>query len=556
VTGSALDRPITVVLLTGLLCAAHLAGLVPGITGLFHDDAVYVVLAKAVAEGHGYRAINLPTEPMQAKYPFVYPLLLSGVWRVFPSFPDNVIVFKLLNVVVLFVTLLLAARLYRQHVSPDPRAKLLFVVTVGTNVLIVTFARLVLSETLFLALVLAVLVLLTSEGDPPILALAALAAGATLTRSAGIAVIAAAALELVRRRAPRRALWFLALTLAFVAPWLVWQRVYGSAPVNVLLRYYVSYDVGSPAYVSMLTSPDRALQMLYGNLRYAGEMLDTLVPPAVWWLRPLVYGLLAVGVVTLCTGRRAPLVIFTAMYMLLVLGWPWHPGRFMTAVMPIALLGIFRGGGYVEGRAADVLWPRLVVPARWGIRAAIGIVVVIQLTWFALYLAQRVTPAFGTFERSGQWRGFEETAAWVREHTEPDAVLASGLDPLYYLYTGRHAVRPWFFRPETYFYPYGREAIDLGPVDEIVPELARLGVGYLIVDPLEDYVERTAAGRLFHAIVGAAAGAPPEPVFVSSDGLHRVYRLSRLPQPPHRAAEPARAPVVTTGAPRDEARRR
>jgi hypothetical protein len=79
-----------------------------------------------------------------------------------------------------------------------------------------------------------------------------------------------------------------------------------------LLRYYVSYDVGSPVYVSLLTSPDRALQMLYGNVRYAGEMLNTLAPPVVWWLRPVVYGLLAVGLLTLCTGRRAPLAIFTA----------------------------------------------------------------------------------------------------------------------------------------------------------------------------------------------------------------------------------------------------
>jgi hypothetical protein len=228
----------------------------------------------------------------------------------------------------------------------------------------------------------------------------------------------------------------------------------------------------------------------------------------------------------------------------------------MTAVMPIALLGIFRGGRYIEGRAADVFRPRFAVLARWGIRAAIAIVVVLQLTWFALYVARRVTPPFGTFERPEQWRGFEETATWVREHTEHDAVLASGFDPFYYLYTGRHAVRPWLYRPETYFYPYGREVIDLGRVDEIVPELARLGVGYLIIDPLEEYAERKGASPLFDAILAAGAGATPEPAFTSSDGLHRVYRLSRLPPPPHRGAGPARASVITLDSPRAEARRR
>jgi hypothetical protein len=551
VTGSALDRPIVVVLLTGLLCAAHITGLVPRVIGLFHDDGVYTVLAKAVAEGKGYRAISLPTEPVQAKYPFVYPLMLSGVWRLFPSFPDNVIVFKILNVVALFAMLLLAARLFREHVGPDPRAKLLFVVAVGTNFLIVTFTRLVLSEILFLTLVMAALVLLTREDDPPVLVLAALAAAAYLTRSAGVAVIATAVLELARRRAPRRALWFLGLTVVLVVPWLVWQRVYGSAPAHALLRYYVSYDVGSPAYVGLLTSPDRALQMLYANVRYVGETLDTaLVPPVGWWLRPVIYGFLAIGAITLCTNRRAPLAIFTALYLLLVVGWPWHPARFMTTVMPIASLCLFRGGWYVEVRAADVLRPRFVVLARWGIRAVIAIVVMFQIAWFSFYLAKRVTPPFGAVERPEQWRGFEETATWVRENTEHDAVLASGFDPFYYLYTGRHAVRPWLHRAETYFYPYGREATDLGPIDEIVPELARLGVGYLIIDPLEDYVERKAAGPLFDAILATAAGATPEPAFTSSDGLHRVYRLSRLPRLPTDAPS-SRAQFFTIGPPRD-----
>jgi hypothetical protein len=534
VTGRALDRPIVVVLLSGLLCAGHIIGLVPRVIGVFHDDAVYAALAKAVAEGRGYRAINLPTEPVQAKYPFVYPLVLSAAWRLFPKFPDNVIVFKILNVVVLFVVLLLAARLYREHVGPDRGGALLMVVAVGTNALIVTFSRLVLSETLFLALVMAVLVLLTRAGDPPVLVLAALAAGAYLTRSAGAAVIAAAVLELARRRALRRALWFVGLTVVLISPWLVWQRVYGVAPVNPLLRYYVSYDLGSSAYAGLLTSPDRALQVLYANIRYIGDTLDTaLVLPAVGWLRPVIYGFLAIGALTLCADRRAPLVIFTALYLLLVLGWPWHPARFMTAVLPIVMLCVLRGGGYVEARAAEVFRPRFVVLARWGVRAAIAIVIVLQIAWFSHYLSNRAIPPYGAVERGERWRGLAETATWIRENTEHDAVLASGFDPFYYLYTGRHAVRPWVPRPETYFYPYGRAEADLGRVDEIVPELARLGVGYLIVDPLEDYAERKAAASLFDAILGAAAGATPEPAFTSSDGLHRVYRLPRLSPPPH-----------------------
>src|SRR5712692_7478162 len=54
-----------------------------------NDDAVYVVTAKALANGQGYRTISLPLEPPQTKYPPLYPLLLSLIWRLYPQFPAN-----------------------------------------------------------------------------------------------------------------------------------------------------------------------------------------------------------------------------------------------------------------------------------------------------------------------------------------------------------------------------------------------------------------------------------------------------------------------------------
>ena len=75
-----------------LFCAAVLYGLAlsPDILGFYHDDGVYAVTAKALAEGKGYRIISLPGEPVQMTYPIFYPLVLSVVWRIFPDFPANI----------------------------------------------------------------------------------------------------------------------------------------------------------------------------------------------------------------------------------------------------------------------------------------------------------------------------------------------------------------------------------------------------------------------------------------------------------------------------------
>jgi hypothetical protein len=124
------------------------------------------------------------------------------------------------------------------------------------------------------------------------------------------------------------------------------------------------------------------------------------------------------------------------------------------------------------------------------------------------------------------WVGFEQTFAWVRENTQPDDLLATAYDPMYFLYTGRKAIRPALHRPATYFYPYGAARPDVGSVAEIKPQLVELGARYLIIDPLDGYAERQATTQLMDAIV-KSYGDQAQLVFTSSDGLHKVFRLAQ-----------------------------
>src|SRR5256886_2227427 len=48
--------------------------------GALNDDAVYVVLGKAIAQGDGYRSIHLVGAPLQVRYPPALPLLLAVPW--------------------------------------------------------------------------------------------------------------------------------------------------------------------------------------------------------------------------------------------------------------------------------------------------------------------------------------------------------------------------------------------------------------------------------------------------------------------------------------------
>jgi len=87
---------LALVIVTLLIGSAFM---IKGVTGVFHDDGIYVSTAKALAEGQGYRLINLPQEPRQTKYPPLYPALLALVWKLSPRFPKNLILMQWLTLV-------------------------------------------------------------------------------------------------------------------------------------------------------------------------------------------------------------------------------------------------------------------------------------------------------------------------------------------------------------------------------------------------------------------------------------------------------------------------
>jgi len=62
--------------------------------GMHHDDGIYAVTAKSLAQSGEYRITSLPDEPAQRKYPVLFPAVLSLVWRLCPEFPENIVWMK------------------------------------------------------------------------------------------------------------------------------------------------------------------------------------------------------------------------------------------------------------------------------------------------------------------------------------------------------------------------------------------------------------------------------------------------------------------------------
>jgi len=71
----------------------------------------YIVLAKSIASGQGYRDLAAPGSPLYSKFPFLYPFLLVPLVSLFPH---NIIIYKLLNIFFGVLTFFLIVDFFRR----------------------------------------------------------------------------------------------------------------------------------------------------------------------------------------------------------------------------------------------------------------------------------------------------------------------------------------------------------------------------------------------------------------------------------------------------------
>ncbi len=146
---------ISAIVLGLLLGAAAIWGANKQALGLFHDDGIYAVVAKAIYQGDGYRIISLPSAPPQTKYPFLYSYVLSWLWTINPVFPANILLLKTFNIGILVAIFFVAIAFYRRVFPAATIGALLFGVLVCTNPIIFTYTDYVVSDLLFVLLALA-----------------------------------------------------------------------------------------------------------------------------------------------------------------------------------------------------------------------------------------------------------------------------------------------------------------------------------------------------------------------------------------------------------------
>jgi len=236
--------------------------------GLVVDDAWYVVLAKALAQGDGYRLVSSAVAPILPAVPPGFPLLLAPSFWIAPHYPDNLWLLKAVSIAAMLATGALTFRhARRDHRLPDPVAALVALATVITPAFVFLATSTVMAECAFTLFQLAAVVCIERGAAPggarpgAAVALAASAtAAALLVRTAGVAVAVACLLFLAWHRRWRQAAAYAVIVVLGVLPWLAYARANAPSAEERLAHG------GSIAY-----SYAELLQMRRGGVAASGQ---------------------------------------------------------------------------------------------------------------------------------------------------------------------------------------------------------------------------------------------------------------------------------------------
>jgi len=354
-----------VALAAGLLTLNHYP------TGVFYDDGLYAGLAWALAHGHGFTHPNLPGSPAGVHFPPLFPAVLAPLFGTL-SIPRAAFAGKVLDALCFAAASgLLAAHAVRIRLLgdvPDWLAPAL-VALAAVAIPVLTLLGALMSEPLFALLLVGAIVL---ADRPPAgwsrrtpLLVGALAAGALLTRSLGVAAGAGILLFVWRRGGAPKQLVRVALpVLGAGALWGLWVLRHKAGIDPAIASDYGSYfdtvkSVGLGALGSSVTDLPRPLSVLTLNwvpsrLAYFAFGIPALVVGC--------YGLVLMMV-------RSALGWTLVLYLGILALWPFPPDRFLWAVLPG--LALTWAAGAVDlwrhtGRAARIALAVLVLGMTYG----------------------------------------------------------------------------------------------------------------------------------------------------------------------------------------------
>ncbi|MEY4926395.1 MAG: hypothetical protein RI894_831 [Bacteroidota bacterium] len=426
------------------------------------DNADYYILAKSLADNHGYRTMNEIGTPLHNHFPPGYPFFLSIIMRFFTTEYVHLVA---INGVFLFVALGIGLKLF-YDATQNKHISLVVAILCLFNYHLLTYSTNLLSEIPFLFTSMAAIWVFirldstkNSFKNPYSYLFLGLIVSSFYIRSAGIALVASFAITLISKKNWKMALFTIIGFIMLVLPWQIRSAAIGGDS-------YFNQLVHKDGNVSLpvLSISDFTLRFWSNILRYITREIPSLLFPWTekpnfigisWqefiWTIPLVL-VIGFGLFRL-KQHRTLFASLTACTFFIVLLWPeiWFGIRFILPLAPLLLLflvnGIYELGQWLFSK---LQWQaNFINTVAWGF---IPLLILPKLYYFEhitvgdeqkrLLVALSVSAAHIIAEDKDLniVHSYYEVAKWCKTNLPKDALVLCRKPSLFYLFAEKHTV--------------------------------------------------------------------------------------------------------------------
>lgn len=432
-----------------------------------YDGAGYAILARALLEGRGYRAIDHPNAPPHAHFPPGYPALLAATWWITGI---STTAARAVSVLCTIVATLLAWHWFRTMLPA--RSASLLALALAINWQWARNGASIQSEPPYMLL--GQLAILAAATGAPSVLLGIVLGVCLLTRHVAIGLILAILIDRAIARRWREAAIIAITSGVVVAPWVGWMLIaaHGRTQAGLLLSGEGSWFGRIAGQLAFYV--DRIPDQLTGPFVEVGVgQGGTIALTAHLWAIAATSLIVFGGLRCLKRPRRrlAGLLPLSTLAVLLV--WPFlEAGRFLVPLIPCLMVGA------VEGISGSWRW------GRWSRRRWIASALVLlgTLPYSSYYLAAQKARALDATQRD-----FDAACAWLADQRDhPGPVLTQHPGEVFWQ-TGRTSVADDLSEPS-------------GDIDISVRTIDDHGIAYVMIErgryakaptsPLERYVER------------------------------------------------------------------
>lgn len=424
------------------------------------DDAYYIMLAKALANGYGYCDINLPNPQLHKLFPPGLSVLLTIPSLLHVSLKTKLIIFKLILIVCGALALYAFAYLARKEGYKETTITYTIIIA-ATSIALVGYSSRVASEMLYILLSVLVFISLNTYEQSPKLSRhlfisAILIVFCLLTRSIGVLLLPAITVSWIIRRDFIKLALLLSLVVLFISPWIALTKRTGaggtSRYLNDMLVQYANTDTEAKGNLTKAFSnkilenskliASREIPRIIFSIAASSTVLDN------YWLNlaslpiRLIITLLTLTPIIL---RLWPKPTVSTLYLIFYLGllliWPWEPSRFLIPLIPFLVLSFFVSLELLAEKlqARSLISPRL---SNLILPICLGILLLSHLISDIRFTAIVWRSGDYSFEAAQFWQDTSLAYQWINENVSKDSLLGCmpALEAHAYLFTERKSV--------------------------------------------------------------------------------------------------------------------